>query len=669
LSRRRPRRCPCGNRAGSLLSARQETGAGNPGEIKEVLMLSALRRGASGWLAQLFIAVLVISFGVWGVADIFTGFRSDTVATVGKTDITIVEFQRQYEAATRELSKQFGQQLTNEQARAFGVPQQVLGRLVAEATLNDAARSLGLGISNQTLASQIADDPAFRGSTGGFDRGSFQQILRSAGFTEEAYLAQLRSNYVRQQIGSALIGATTAPDPLMRALHEYRNEARKISYVVVPATAAGGVGDPTETDLNAYFDARKADWRAPEYRAVTIMKMLPTDLAKPADVSDEDARKSYDSQPARWTTAEQRKVEQIVFKDRAEADQAAAALGGGKTFDDLLAERKLKPADVDLGLVTREKMIDPKIAEAAFGLAANTVSGVVDGRFGAAILRVTTVQPQVVKTFDEAKADLKQELADRRAVTEITDQHDMVEDARAGGQTLAEIAKKYGLKLIAIAALDKTGKDDKGNPVPDLPAGNEFLTGVFDTDVGIENAPLRIGDNGYAWYDVTGVTAARDRQLAEVRDKVVEAWKRSQVEDKLTAKANEIRDRLAKGEDIAKVAAELALEVKTADNVTRAMKPAGDLGAAAIQRAFAGPKGSAAVAAGVADQTKLVLVVTDATTPPYFSGAPDLAQSQDEVSQEIGNDILSQYIMQLQGQLGVALNQTALAQAVGRPGT
>jgi peptidyl-prolyl cis-trans isomerase D len=68
-------------------------------------MLDALRKGASGWLAQLFIAVLVISFAAWGIADVFRGFRADTVATVGKTDISINDFARQYDFAKRQLSQ------------------------------------------------------------------------------------------------------------------------------------------------------------------------------------------------------------------------------------------------------------------------------------------------------------------------------------------------------------------------------------------------------------------------------------------------------------------------------------------------------------------------------------------------------------------------------------
>jgi peptidyl-prolyl cis-trans isomerase D len=176
---------------------------------------------------------------------------------------------------------------------------------------------------------------------------------------------------------------------------------------------------------------------------------------------------------------------------------------------------------------------------------------------------------------------------------------------------------------------------------------------------------------GYVWYDVTAVTEARDRELGEVKDKVAAAWTRDQVEQKLTAKANDLRDRIQKGEDIAKVAADLGAEVKTAADITRSTKPSGDLTAAAIQRTFSGPKGTAAVAAGAADQTKLVLAVTDSEVPPYFSDAPDLAQAKTQLADQLTNDFLFQYMTQLQAQLGVLVNQSALAQALGtsQPGS
>ncbi|HMN87492.1 MAG TPA: peptidylprolyl isomerase, partial [Bauldia sp.] len=361
-------------------------------------MLDALRKGAGGWLAQLFIALLVVSFAVWGVSDIFTGFRSDTVATVGGSNVSVRAFQRQYDMSTRQLSQQIGQQITPEQAQMFGLPGQVLGQLVAEATLNDEASRLRLGISSETLAHEIAADPSFRGATGSFDRSVFAQLLRSAGLTEDDYLASLRDNYVRQQIGDALIGGVAVPDTYLKALHDFRSQERSLGYLVLLPALVTDVGEPADTDLIAFFDTNKSVYKAPEYRALKVVRMAPEDLAATGDISDEEARKTYDQAVAtRFTTPERRQVQQIVFKDKTDADAAVAALAAGKTFDDLLAERQITATDADLGLVTRDKLLDPKVADAAFALAANGVSGIVGGRFGPVMVRVTTLGPRAVR--------------------------------------------------------------------------------------------------------------------------------------------------------------------------------------------------------------------------------------------------------------------------------
>lgn len=625
-------------------------------------MLDMLRKGAGGWLAQLFIALLVVSFAVWGVSDIFNGFRSDTVATVGGTDITIQQFNREYELAKRRLSQQLRQPITEEQARLFGLPSQVLSRLVGDATLNDEAATLGLGVSSDMLAKQIADDPAFKGANGAFDHGVFLQVINANGMTEDQFVANLRESYIRQQLVSALVGGIELPDSYMRAFHDYQSEQRDISYLVLPASLAGQIQDPTDAELSTFFEAHKSDYRAPELRAAEVMAMTPADMANVGEITDEEARKVYDQQLAsRFTTPERRQVDQIVFKDAAGADAAAAALASGKTFDDVVAEQGLKP--VDLGLITRDKLFDPKVAEAAFSLQPNGVSGVIDGRFGPVIVRVTKIEPAVVKTFDEVKDQIKKELADARAAQEIADQLNVIEDARAGGATLQEVAKNYGLKVVTYPAIDNSGNDANGDPIPDLPGGQELVQAIFNTDVGLENNPIQF-DQGYVWYSVTSVSAARDRQLSEVRDKVAAAYKKAEVDKKLTAIANDLRERLANGEAIDALARDKGLEVKTAKAMTRSTKPEDGLTGAAIQAAFDGPKGHAAVAQGEG-QDQIVLTVTDVTVPPYFSGAPDLKQTQDRLTSDISSDLLQEYVAQLQQRLGVAVNQVALQQVIG----
>ena len=625
-------------------------------------MLDKLRKASSGWVAQLLIALLVVSFAVWGVSGFFSGFHSDVVATVGSTDVTVRQFKQNYDAQLRQLSQQLGQEVTPDQAQMFGLPQQVLGRLIADAALTDEARRMGLGISNESLSKKIADDETFQDPSGNFDRNRFVQLLQNAGLTEDQYIQELRTGYTRQQIVDGLAGETKVPDAFMRGLHEYQNEERKLSWVVLDPAGAGDVADPTETDLTTYFEAHKSDWRAPELRAVSLMSLTPADLADAAAVTDADAKDVYDRVVAtRFTTPERRQVQQIVFDSTAEGQEAAAALAGGATFEEILTKRGLTPEAVDLGLIRREEIIDPKVAEAAFALAANGVSQLIDGQFGPVIVRVTNIAPQVVVPFEEVSGQIKTEIAEQRAAQEIADQLDVIEDDRAGGTTLEEIAAKYDLKLRAIPAVDATGKDADGNAIADLPGGQALVTAVFASDVGLENNPIPAGQ-GYVWYAVTAVTAERDRELTEVRDRVIAAWRAAEVEKRLTERADQIRDQVESGGDLATVAT--GLEVKTADAVKRGGEPPAGLPAAAVQAAFGGPKGYAAVADGD-NNAKLVLVATDVTVPPYFSGAPDLAEPEKQFSGELANDLLSPYVCQVQEQIGVSVNQTALQAAIG----
>jgi peptidyl-prolyl cis-trans isomerase D len=634
-------------------------------------MLDALRKQATGWVAQIFIGLLVLSFAIWGVSGFFTGFYADTIATVGKTEISTTDFARQYDQALQAMTRQTGRPISSEQAQLFGLPGQVLGRLVTEATLDDTARQYGLGVSNEVLAQKIGEDPAFRGPDGTFNRLNFQEALRNAGYTEDQFVTDHRDVLVRYQLSNALVSGAHAPTPYLKALHEYRLEERSIEYVILTAANAGDVGEPGEDELAAYFEENKSRWRAPEYRALRFFEVTPADIVEPDEITDEQARAAYDRDIAEYTRPERRDVSQIVFDSEDEATAAAAAIAEGKSFDEVAGGRNLGPTDTDLGLVTRDDIIDPKVAEAAFALDAGTTSGVVAGDFGWVIVRVDEVQPGETTTFEEVKDDIKQELARELGTRRISQTFNEVEDARAAGETFEEIAGRIGTTLRTIAAVDSGGNDMDGNQVADLPAAGDLLSEAFASDVGIENDAVRTADGGYVWYEVTAITAERDRPLDEVRDKVVADWKAARTEERLAAEAEKIRSRIKAGESLDKIATEMTLPVRTADSLTRSSQPPADLTAAAVSATFGGPQGHVAATDGAgADASKAVLVVTGVTVPPFNPDAPELAQTREQISDQIANDYLQQFIVQKQDQLGVRVNQSALQNIVGqvRPG-
>ena len=303
--------------------------------------------------------------------------------------------------------------------------------------------------------------------------------------------------------------------------------------------------------LKTFFNDRKDQYRAPEYRALDILLVDPSTLANAADVSDDDAKADYDKvRDARFVTPEKRKLQQIVFPDQAAADDAEAKIKAGATFDDIVKARNLNAADTDLGETTKAAMFDHAIADAAFALPQDGVSEVVKGQFGPAIVRVVSITPGVAKTFDEVKDKLKREIAPDRVGNQVQTLHDKIEDARVSGKTLAEAAKSVGLEASAIASVDAQGRDPNGAAL-DLPDQAELLAAAYASDVGVDDAPLQTNDRGWLWFDVMKVDPAHERTFDEVKDKVEAQWRAEETTKALAAKADDMVKQLEGGATLA----------------------------------------------------------------------------------------------------------------------
>jgi peptidyl-prolyl cis-trans isomerase D len=487
-------------------------------------MLDGLRKLSQGIIGRIVMTILfgflILSFVVWGIGDMFRGAVSNKVAEVGGSVITAQEFQNslqnlmyQYQARTR-----VG--LTNAQAHALGLDNEVLQRLIAEAALDRRAASLGLGISDDTIAAAVRADPNLQDASGQFSRARFDAALRDSGLSERGFFVSQSKLYLRQQIELALVDGLSAPKSLVDALARFDAQTRAIDYVVLTPAAAGDIPAPSAGALKGYFDDRKADYRAPEYRGFDILLVSPSEIGKPADVSDADAKALYDKvRDTRFTVPEKRKLQQIVFPNEADADAAEAKIKAAAGFDDIVKARALKPSDIDLGETTKAAMFDPAVADAAFALPEGGVSEVVKGQFGSVIVRVVAITPGSVKTFAEVEDSLKKEIAADRAAGDVQTLHDKVEDARVTGKTLIEAAKSIGLQARTIAAVDAQGLDPTGAAV-DLPEKTLLLSSVFASDVGVDNAALQTKDRGYLWYEINKVDPARDRTFDEVKNEV-----------------------------------------------------------------------------------------------------------------------------------------------------
>jgi len=611
------------------------------------------------------LGLIAISFGIWGIGDIFRGFGQSTVAKVGSTEIRVDQFRQTYQDRLQQLSRQMGRPVTPEQARLAGIDRQMLAQVIAETVLDERARALKLGLTEREVARRVMEDQAFKGINGQFDRSKFEYLIRQIGFTEQRFMAEQRRSLLRQQLIGTVSGEFAPPKTALELFNRFRNETRSIDYVAIDRAQAGDIADPTPEVLAKYFDERKVLFRSPEYRKILVLALTPEEIAASAEISDADLKKLYEERKNRYATPERRHLRQIVFPNLDEAKAGAERIAKGTTFAALAAERGLKESDTELGTLTKSAMVDRTVADAAFALKEGEVSAPVEGRFGIVLVQADKIEPSHVKPFEEVSAELKQELAKERGRSELITLHDKVEDERLGGANLPETAKKLNLKTRMIEAVDRSGQDRDGKQVGDLPKDVDLIGAAFRADQGSDNDPLSIPQQGgYVWYEVLDVTAARERTLEEVKDQVLTRWRDDQIAAKLKTISDEMLEKIQAGTPFGDVAKAYNLTPEWRPGIKRANPPPGTT-ARAIDTIFSTPKDGVATTEGRTPTERIVFRVTDITVPPLDPESADGKQLDEVLRRSLADELLAQYVARLEADIGVSINQTALNQITG----
>jgi len=628
-------------------------------------MLRGIRKASSNWLGKAIMSVamgaLIVSFGIWGIADIFRGFGQSVLAKVGHTEISVNEFRQVYTDRLQQIGRQFGRPLTADQARALGFDRQVLQQVLAEAALDGEARQLGLGQSDAETMRTIFTDPNFKGVGGSFDAQRFQAIIRQLGYTEPRYIADQRRVSLRHQLTSTLVAGLEPSKTLLEAISRFQNEERSIEYVRLAAAQAGTIDPPSPETLAGYFDEHKGQFRAPEYRKIAFVVITPEEVGKWSDVSDEDAKKVFEQHKDRFGTPEKRQVSQIVFPTMDDALSARSQIASGTSFEDLAKQHNLSV--VDLGLVGKSGVLDTAIADAAFSLPAGEVSQPVQGKFGAALVKIGTIQPAIEPDYASIAIDLKREVAIERGRAQVATLRDKMEDERGGGASVIEAAQKLGLAAVTIEAVDRSGAMPNGQPAPNIPPGLNVVSQAFNSDVGVDNDPIPY-KGGYVWYDVLGITPPRDRTLDEVKAQVETRWREDQINDRLRTKATEMVQKLEQGGKLADEAASLGLQVATATGLKRDATSAG-VPAGVIAAAFRTAKDGVGQTPGPDGSEWIVFRVTAITIPPVDLASDDMKKLKETLKRGLSEEQISQYVAILEKDIGTSINEDAVAQVTG----
>jgi len=625
-------------------------------------MLQAIRSKASSFVVKLLFGILVVSFGIWGIGDIFRNRGVDTaVATVGGKKIDAQELNQEVRREAERLrAAMHGAQLEPEQLKQFGIVDTSLQRLINRDLIDLEIDHLQLALSDDTVRQAIIANPAFHTQAGQFDRILYKQLIANQHMSEAQFERQLREDMVRVELNAAIGDGVTAPPELVDTLYKSRAERRVADVAMVPTSAVPEPGTPNDGDVAKTYEQHQDQFRVPELRSFNTALLLLDDIAAGITVPEEKLREEYQNRISEFHAPEQRHLQQMLLSDEGKAKEAEAALAAGKDFAEVAKEvADATPESLDLGFTTREEM-PPALGDAAFALKPGEVTKPIEDSFGWHIVRLVEVKPEETQPFEAVKEKLVKEVARDMAGDQIAKLANQVDDAVAGGTPFAEIVQRFGLKLSKIENVDAGGRNADGKPV-DLPQGSDaILRTAFASPAGQVSQLNELGESGYYMVEVEKVTPSAMKPLDEVRQQVVALWQQETRDAALASLAKEIAGEVGEGKSLGDVAKVRSFQTFTTQPLPRS-GGAPKVPPVLVARLFEAKAGGVVSAKG--DDGYLVAQLKEILPPDPATEAAGTARLSQQLGAQMQDDLLREYDEALRDRYPVSIDQAAVARA------
>ncbi len=481
--------------------------------------------------AWIIVGVLLVGLAGFGSGGL-NGTIS-TIGTVGDKEVSVTSYQRALNEQIRAFSAQVGQQITFQQAQSFGLDQVALNQVVLLRTLDNEAGELDISVGDERVFERLQAIPSFQGA-GGFNRETYRLALQQSGQTAVEFEASIREEVSRTLLQGAVVSGLPEADAYADVLVQYISEVRAMTWATVgPEALTAPIPGATEADQQAYYDANPDAFTAPETREITYAWLIPNMIIDNMVVSDAAVAQLYQERIEQFVQPERRLVERLVYLDETRATESLAQVTAGEaTFEDLVVERGLALTDIDLGDVDLEAL--GAAGEAVFAAATSEVVGPFNTSLGPALFRMNAVLAAQETTLDDAKEQLRDELAAEAAREYINDNANPIVDLIAGGATMADLADRTDMEL---GTISWTADMFEG-----IAAYDAFRREAAQVQEGQFAEIFDLADGGIFALTLDSITPPTLRPLDDVREEVTAAWQAQAERQAVLEKAQEIAD-------------------------------------------------------------------------------------------------------------------------------
>ena len=575
-------------------------------------MLAQIRAFAKSPFSAVLIGLLIVSFGVWGVRDVFKGRLSNDVVQAGPRHIGPGDFKRSFENFRKQIEKQAGRPVTTEVAVENHFDVRVAEEVATREAFSALIDKMGIRPSNNLVKQQLEKIPDFYDQVSGrFDKVQYQTLLGHNGLTPTKFEALMRDEIAQSHVGAGLVNGLRVPRAYSGLGAIFMMEARDVSYFALDPKTVPQPPAPTDADLTKFMQDFADKLMRPEFRVLTVVRFSPTLVGANLPIDEAELKKRFEFRKDTLSRPETRSLVQIPVKDPKAAQAVSARLAKGE--DPTAIAHTLGVDAIIYADKPKSAVADAKVADAAFAMQPGAVS-VVQSTLGTAVVKLDKVTPGKAVTLEEIRPQLEGELRKDAAAEKVYALSQKYDDAHSGGASLPEAAQKAGVPTVTIGPVSAQDRDPQNQPVGGVTP--KLIETAFGLPAGGESEVQDAGNGEYYAVRVEKIIPKALPPFAEVKPLLARAWMERELATRLAAKADELIARVKKGDTMEAVAASVGSHVEHVNGLDR--QSAGqnkDLSQEALGQAFTVKTGEA-FAAPNAKGAGVIVGRLDVIRPP-----------------------------------------------------
>ncbi len=388
---------------------------------------------------------MILSFALWGVGDILSSGNSQLAAKVGSEKITLDEFYHEFQNTVSNYNQATNSNLSLRDAYDIQLHNLLLNDLIFSKMVNNYAKKYQIYINEETLKAVIKKMPQFKNSDGNFSNLKYKNYINSNFANEELFLKQIENKIYQGLVYETFNMSNSINEKIINYLYQFESEKRAINYLIFDKSKIDL--DINDNLINEYFKKNQNDFEIREKTIVDYLEINLKDFIEQSDITEDQLMKYYELNIEQYIEKENRNIEFVRFNNLSDAMNYYDI---SNEFDKDKKSQFVKSKTLTINTIENFTggTFSDQINKSIFNLKLNETSKPLSyDNLGYYVFKVLKIKPQIVKSFNEVKDEIKNYIASENAYIEFDNAINIADEMLINDFSLNDISQEIFGKL------------------------------------------------------------------------------------------------------------------------------------------------------------------------------------------------------------------------------